>query len=59
MRWIMVFLICVEINDDNCPKDTAVEELICNYKRVTDVKYNRVVTRFKKCLTHPSRTSET
>lgn len=49
----------VPINEENCPRDEALEEILKFYKSKTDVKYSRLVTRFKKQLTHPSRTQET
>ncbi|MDY5933926.1 MAG: metallophosphatase, partial [Oscillospiraceae bacterium] len=45
----------VPINDDHCPRDSEIERLIANYKADTDVKYNRIVTRFRRELTHPDR----
>lgn len=50
---------CVPINRENCPKDEALEEIIRSYKSKTDRKYGRLVTRFKRQLTHPSRYRET
>ena len=47
------------INDDHCPRDSEIERLIANYKADTDVKYNRIVTRFRRELTHPDRNRET
>ena len=49
----------VPINDEHCPKDQEIEKLIATYKADTDVKYNRIVTRFRRELTHPERTQET
>lgn len=49
----------VPINDDHCPRDAEIENLIAKYKANTDVKYNRIVTRFRRELTHPERTQET
>ena len=49
----------VPINDDHCPRDSEIERLIANYKADTDVKYNRIVTRFRRELTHPDRNRET
>ncbi len=50
---------CIPINADNCPVDEDLERLITNYKDKTDKIYGRVVTRFKRKLTHPSRNQET
>lgn len=49
----------VEINAENCPHDRPLEKLINHYKKETDKKYNRVITRFVRELTHPSRIEET
>ncbi|MCR5802435.1 MAG: bifunctional metallophosphatase/5'-nucleotidase [Lachnospiraceae bacterium] len=49
----------IPIDDENCPEDKELEELIGGYKKTTDEKYGRVITRFKRKLTHPSRTQET
>ena len=49
----------VDINADNCPHDQAIEELIANYKQVTDAKYGQIITRFVRQLTHPTRIRET
>ena len=50
---------CVPINEHTADRDPAVEAQIRRYKSETDEKYNRIVTRFRKKLTHPSRTQET
>ncbi len=49
----------VPINADNCPVDENIAELIKSYKNQTDKKYCRVITRFNRKLTHPTRTQET
>jgi len=49
----------VPITNDTCPKDLALEEVLKHYKAATDKKYSRMVTRFKRRLTHPSRYQET
>lgn len=49
----------IPINAENCPVDNDIENLIEGYKSKTDAKYQRVVTRFNRKLTHPSRTQET
>lgn len=53
-RWQLV-----EINEDSCPRDRALEEVILRYKDKTDAKYGRVVTRFEDVYTHPARNRET
>lgn len=47
------------INDQTCPRDEGLEKLIRDYKDITDLKYSRLVTKFKRKLTHPKRTEET
>ena len=49
----------IPISDDTCPRDEALDGILRFYKSKTDKKYNRLVTRFKKQMTHPSRTQET
>ena len=50
---------CAPVNEDTAERDPAVEDQIRRFKSTTDEKYNRVVTRFRKKLTHPSRVGET
>ena len=49
----------VPINQDTAPSDPVMEEVVEGYKALTDRKYHRVVTRFRRALTHPSREQET
>ena len=49
----------IPINDDHCPRDGKLEELIRGYQEETDAKYNRVITRFADAYTHPARNRET
>lgn len=49
----------IPINNYNCPVDTEILNLIYSYKSETDFKYQRVVTRLSRELTHPCRTQET
>ncbi len=49
----------VPINEKTCPKDQAIEEIINNYKSSTDEKYGRIITKFVRQLTHPTRIQET
>ena len=49
----------VPIDAAHCPRDVALEGIIDYYKTQTDAKYQRMVTRFKRQLTHPSRYRET
>ncbi len=50
---------CVPINEDTAPKDEVMEDLLDSYRTQTDTKYKRVVTRWARKLTHPSRIQET
>ncbi len=50
---------CIPINADLCPADPKIETLLSAYKRKTDEKYGRVVTRFSRRLTHPARNAAT
>ena len=50
---------CIKVNEKNCPRDEKLEELINTYKGQTDTKYGRVITRFKRELTHLDRYQET
>lgn len=50
---------CVPINEETAPVDEVMDELIDSYRTETDTKYKRVVTRWARKLTHPSREQET
>ena len=49
----------IPITDENCPRDTALEDILNSYKIEAEKKYSRVVTRLKRRLTHPSWYQET
>lgn len=49
----------VPIDSAHCPRDEQLENIINRYKQQTDQKYSRVVTRFRRSLTHPQRNQET
>ncbi len=49
----------IPINNETCPTDTDIEKVLHRYKSETDKKYGRVITRFKRQLTHPDRYRET
>ncbi len=49
----------VPITPQNCPRDEAIEAILSSYKEATDRKYNRLITRFRRTLTHPDRCRET
>lgn len=49
----------IDINEKNCPRDLDIEDVIKNYKTRTDEKYGRIITRFVRQLTHPTRIRET
>lgn len=50
---------CVPIDDIHCPRTTELEVILEHYRTQTDKKYKRLVTHFKRTLTHPSRDQET
>ena len=50
---------CVDINDESAPEDPVMADLLDSYRTETDRKYKRVVTRWARKLTHPSREQET
>lgn len=49
----------VPINEENCPRDKQLEEIILKYKNETDEKYDRLLTRLADRYTHPQRNTET
>lgn len=49
----------VAITEDNCPRNLDIDKIINLYKSETDRKYKRVITHFKRELTHPYREQET
>jgi 5'-nucleotidase len=49
----------VPINKDNCPHDPGMEKTIARFKQQTDDKYDRVLCRLARKLTHPDRYQET
>ena len=49
----------IPVDKKTCPRDEKLEEVINSYKNKTDKKYGRVITRFKRELTHPDRYQET
>lgn len=49
----------VPIEEGIAPKDTELENFIASFKDVVDRKYNTILTRFSKKLTHPDRKIET
>ena len=50
---------CIPINEANCPKDEYVNQMITSYKKETDKKYNRLICRMQRQLTHPTRIRQT
>ena len=50
---------CIPITQRNCPKDKKLESVLKKYKDQTDLKYQKVITRFAEELTHPDRYQET
>lgn len=49
----------VPINEENCPRDKRIEDLIHSIKAKTDLKYAKVVANFDYELTHPDRWTQT
>ncbi len=49
----------VPIDAEHCPRDLELEEILEKFKQKTDEKYNKVLTRFARELTHPERRRET
>ena len=49
----------IPITSDTCPVDEVLETAINSMKYDTDAKYSRVLTTFKRELTHHSRAEET
>ncbi len=49
----------VPINNETSTRDLQLEEVINKYKDITDRKYQRIITRFTRALTHPRRNTET
>ncbi|MBQ6875262.1 MAG: 5'-nucleotidase C-terminal domain-containing protein [Lachnospiraceae bacterium] len=49
----------VPVRAKTCPRDQALEHILQYYQAETDKKYGRLVTKFKRTLTHPSRYCET
>lgn len=47
------------INEQTAPTDPVMDDLIATYQGETDAKYKRVITRWARTLTHPSRIQET
>ena len=50
---------CIPITEENCPRDPAMEEILGTYKSRTDEKYGKIITKFVRQLTHPTRIRET
>ncbi|MBO5128063.1 MAG: metallophosphatase, partial [Clostridia bacterium] len=49
----------VPITENTCERDLPLEEVVSKYRRLTDAKYQRLITRFHSTLTHPQRNCET
>ncbi len=49
----------VPIDGAHCERNPAIEELILNYKRITDEKYGVILTTLVSKATHPFRYQET
>lgn len=49
----------IPIDDSHCPRDPKIEKILKGYKDQTDQKYNRILSKTTRDLTHPSREQET
>ena len=49
----------IPIDSGHCPRDTQLEETIARFQRQVDEKYDRILCRFPRPLTHPHRYQET
>jgi 5'-nucleotidase len=49
----------IPINSEHCPRDPQLEETITRFKQTVDDKYDSVLCRFPRVLTHPDRYRET
>ena len=49
----------IPINEDNCPRDERIEELVNSIKEKTDLKYSKVVANFDYELEHHDRWTQT
>ena len=49
----------VPIIDKNCPRNPVMEQVIAQFSCQVDEKYNHIVARFRRELTHPERNQET
>lgn len=50
---------CIPINTATSERDEVLKEVLLSYKEKTDRKYNRIITTFRRTLTHPGRYQET
>lgn len=49
----------LDVNEDTAPVDQVMSDVLETYKTQTDRKYQRMITTFRRELTHPSRYQET
>lgn len=49
----------IPISDEHCTRDMALEDILNRYRLAAEEKYSRMITRFKRQLTHPSWYKET
>lgn len=49
----------VPIDDEHCPRNENIENVIKDYKKHVDDKYDHVLCVFQRALTHPTRYAET
>ena len=50
---------CIPISSQTCENDPILEDVLNSYKDETDRKYHKIITNFKRKLTHPNRYQET
>ena len=49
----------IPIDSEHCPMDKEIEKAISRYKNQIDAKYEQVLCKFLRPLTHPDRNQET
>ena len=49
----------IPITADNCPRSPMIEHVLERFTQQIDEKYNFIIGRFRRELTHPERTQET
>ena len=49
----------IPITADTCPRSPMIEQVLERFTQQIDEKYNFIIGRFRRELTHPERTQET